>query len=121
MAETEKAFQRAVELPKCPQENFMELGRCLARLKEEPEEFRRFLKMSGMGSRKAYYLISISQVFGPLRLPKARLKKIGWTKLQVPGDEISGSTRRESPSVPPRHGDYWNWRKRERRSSSRRG
>jgi hypothetical protein len=38
-----------------------------------------------LGRRKAYYLVEISRKFEPLPISWARLKKIGWTKLQIIG------------------------------------
>ena len=45
-------------------ENFIELGKALIELHETDfAEFQRLLKNTGLGSRKAYYLIDISRTF----------------------------------------------------------
>lgn len=40
-------------------------------------------KSAGIGKRKAFYLIEIDKVFGPLDIPMQRLTAIGWTKLSL--------------------------------------
>jgi hypothetical protein len=44
---------------------------------------------ANIGRRKAYYLVEVSRIFDPLTVPRARLRKIGWTKLQLIGKHVT--------------------------------
>jgi len=66
------------------------LADCLRRLhKRDPGEFRIFINESGLSRRKAYYLLKIGQRIDQAALPIVRLRKIGWTKLEVIGDHLT--------------------------------
>ena len=72
------------------EDNFLELARTLRQLQDRDKDmFVKSVKKSGMGARKAYYLIGIAKQFDGLTVPKARLRKIGWTKLQVIGPHVT--------------------------------
>jgi hypothetical protein len=65
-------------------ETFLELGRALRELHErEPQQFSDIVTKSGLGRRKAYYLVDISRAFDPLEVSRAKLKEVGWTKLAM--------------------------------------
>ena len=83
-------LQRALDLSSRPDDNFPELARCLATLHDHAfPTWKRFLEASGMGRRKAYYLVEIGNIFERLQVPEARLRKIGWTKAQIIGRHIT--------------------------------
>ena len=56
----------------------------------------RFIEQSGIGRRKAYYLLDLGKRLVDLGLPDNRLQKIGWTKLQVVGKHL---TRRNAETL----------------------
>ncbi len=90
MSKIEKLFADAVGLATAFDENFIELAKVLRELQDEDtEEFNRAVEKSGVGSRKAYYLTGIDRAFSKIPVPKARLKKIGWTKLMNLAPHIS--------------------------------
>lgn len=65
-------------------DNFLELASLLRQLqKTAPDDFKRLLAIQQLGMRKGYYLVEIDRAFGDLDVPRFRLNKIGWTKLQV--------------------------------------
>ena len=78
------------------EDNFLDLARALRQLQDRDQEmFMKSLKKSGMGTRKAYYLINIARQFDGLTVPKARLRRIGWTKLQVLGPYVTAQNLEE--------------------------
>ena len=81
---TEALYGKAMTLSKDVEDNFLELGKSLRELQHrDPALFRQFVANANIGRRKAYYLIEVSRIFDPLPIPRARLRKIGWTKLQL--------------------------------------
>jgi hypothetical protein len=50
---------------------------------DHPNLFHQIVQKSNLGRRKAYYLVEVSRIFDPLPVPRSRLRKIGWTKLQL--------------------------------------
>jgi hypothetical protein len=77
-------MKRTVSLAAGPKERFLELGWCLQALQERsPDDFKKAFARSGLGRRKAYYLVNVSRQVERAKLPKARLRKLGWTKLEV--------------------------------------
>ena len=77
-------LEAALDLADQPDENFLPLGRILSQLwSSDPPKFHRFIKLSGISRRKAYYLVAVARAFEGLGVPDARLAAIGWTKLQV--------------------------------------
>ena len=92
MSKTPELYAKAVELSTAVDENFLELARTLRELQDsDAEEFRRAVKNSGLGQRKAYYLVTIDRTFSKIPVPKTRLKRIGWTKLNILSKHISKS------------------------------
>ena len=80
----EAIYKKALELSADVEDNFLELGRALRQLLDrDPELFQQVVDQTNLGRRKAYYLVEVSRVFDPLPFPRSRLRKIGWTKLQV--------------------------------------
>lgn len=83
-------YEKAMSLSSTVDENFLELARTLRELQDtDLDEFKRAIANSGLGQRKAYYLVTIDRVFSKIPVPKARLKKIGWTKLNVLAKHIN--------------------------------
>ena len=96
MAKTTELYEQAVGLSTTVDENFLELASALRDLQEaDPDEFRRAINNSGLGARKAYYLVEIDKVFSKIPVPKLRLKKIGWTKLNTLSKHINKSNYAE--------------------------
>lgn len=83
-------YTRALELSSTVEENFLDLGRYLRQLADrDPDKLEKVIAKSDLGSRKMYYLVDISRAFDGLTVPKARLKKIGWTKLSVIAKKVT--------------------------------
>ncbi len=81
---TEDLLVSVRDLSRNVDETFLELGRALRELMDlEPRLFQEIVTQSGLGRRKAYYLIDISRTFDPLEVSRVRLKKVGWTKLAM--------------------------------------
>ena len=77
-------YHQVVGLAKAVDENFIELGKALRELQDtDPDKFRLALNHSGLKQRKAYYLVTIDRVFSKIPVPKDRLRRIGWTKLNI--------------------------------------
>ena len=86
MATADNLYQRAIELstPQEQDENFLEIGAILRKLNEKDGElFQKYLEKAGIKRRKAYYLIEIDKALEGRKLPKARLKKLGWSKVLI--------------------------------------
>jgi hypothetical protein len=78
------------------EDNFLELGRTLRQLSDRDTDlFMQVINKSNIGRRKAYYLVEVSRTFDPLPVPRSRLKKIGWTKLQIIGKHVTPSNIEE--------------------------
>ena len=97
MTKNEKLLRRAVELSARPDDTFPGLARSLAAIYAQDKALLgRFIEQSGMGRRKAYYLLDLGKRLTDLGLPDKRLQKIGWTKLQVVGKQL---TRRNAEKL----------------------
>jgi hypothetical protein len=80
----EALYAKAMALAVDPEDHFLDLARTLNRiLRRDPEQFRRLWQEAKIGRRKAYYLVEIDESFSGLAVPKSRLRRIGWTKLQA--------------------------------------
>jgi hypothetical protein len=87
---TDALYEKSLDLAKDVDDNFLDLARSLRQLLDrDPDLFRRVMDRTGLGSRKAYYLVNIDKWFGGLPVGKARLKNIGWTKLQIIGPQVT--------------------------------
>jgi hypothetical protein len=81
----DELYDSALALSSDVEDKFLELGRSLRQLLDrDPSLFQQVVKKR-LGRRKAYYLVEVSRKFEPLPISRARLKKIGWTKLQIIG------------------------------------
>lgn len=86
---TEDLYDRALALSSDVEDNFLDLGKSLRQLQDrDPDLFNQIVAKSNLGRRKAYYLVEVSRIFDPLPVPRSRLRKIGWTKLQLIGKHI---------------------------------
>ena len=93
----EKLLQTAVELSARPDDTFLDLARALAAIYAQNKALLgRFIEQSGMGRRKAYYLLDLGKRLADLGLPDKRLEEIGWTKLQIIGKKL---TRRNAKKL----------------------
>lgn len=64
--------------------NFTLAAKYLRKIQEElPEQFDIIIRLLGISTRKAYYLIAIDKKLAELGVSSARLEAIGWTKLQM--------------------------------------
>jgi hypothetical protein len=96
----EELYDRALALSLDVEDKFLELGRSLRQLLDrDPDLFQQIVKKSRLGRRKAYYLVEVSRKFGPLPIRRARLKKIGWTKLQIIGQHVTKDNVEELVSL----------------------
>jgi hypothetical protein len=86
---TEALYNKATDLSSDVEDNFLELGKTLRQLMDrDPDLFHQIIQKSNLGRRKAYYLVEVSRIFDPLPILRARLRKIGWTKLQLIGKHV---------------------------------
>jgi hypothetical protein len=87
---TEALYEKALELFARVPDNFFDLGRVLRQLQDrDPDLFQKFVAKTGIGRRKAYYLVEISRTFDPLQVSRARLHDLGWTKVQLLGKHVT--------------------------------
>jgi hypothetical protein len=87
---TEDLIDKALALSRDVEDNFLELGKCLRQLMDrDPNLFQQIVQKTNLGRRKAYYLVEVSRIFDPLPVPRSRLRKIGWTKLQLIAKHIT--------------------------------
>ena len=97
MTRIEKLLQTAIKLSAQPDDTFPGLARSLAAIYAQDKALLgRFIEQSGMGRRKAYYLLDLGKRLADLGLPDKRLKEVGWTKLQVVGKHL---TRRNAETL----------------------
>jgi hypothetical protein len=89
---TEDLYDKALAMSEDVEDNFIELGRHLRQLQDRDLNlFQQIMQNTNLGRRKAYYLVEVSRIFDPLPIPRSRLRKIGWTKLQLIGKHIDAS------------------------------
>ena len=80
----QELYDKALALSANVEDNFLELGRSLRHLQDrDPDLFQQVVTKGELGRRKAYYLVEVSRTFDKAPVPKSRLRKIGWTKLQL--------------------------------------
>lgn len=88
-------------------DNFIEAARHLREVQDEtPELFAMVVKHTGIGMRKAYYLAEIDRRFRKLGVDRNRLRKIGWTKVQIIGRHINKTNLEELLSLAEKHTAY---------------
>jgi hypothetical protein len=86
----EALYQKALSLSADVEDTFLDLGRYLRQLLDrDPELFQKIVHQTNLGRRKAYYLVEISRVFDSLQVSRARLKKLGWTKLSLIAKQVT--------------------------------
>ena len=84
MVKAPDLYDKAVRLSEKFEENFWELALTLRTLRDvNLDKFRECILTTGIGLRKAYYLVEVAEAIEPLNILPARLRKIGWTKLQL--------------------------------------
>lgn len=84
MTKADDLYERALKLTARLDQSFMDLARVIRDLNDnDVEAFDQFVKTSGLGRRKAYYLIAIDKAFRKLNVSRDRLHKIGWTKVNI--------------------------------------
>ena len=97
-------YAKAVQMAKNLDDTFLDLGRALRQLLDkEPDKFRDVWQKSNLGRRKAYYLVEVSRAFDSLPIPKARLKKIGWTKLSLLAKHVTKDNVTELVELAEKH------------------
>ena len=60
---------------------------------EDPEKFLNTAHTLGIHRRKAYYLVDLDRSLEAFEIPRARKLRIGWTKLQVIGPNLTQKNR----------------------------
>jgi len=97
-------FMRAVRLAMRADDDFIELGRLLWKLKELDQNlFTRVQRQTRLTRRKAYYLVQVARTIDGLPIPRERLARIGWTKMQLIADELSPSNWRQMLQLAEEH------------------
>jgi hypothetical protein len=82
----EELTERAAILADFIARDFMTVARNLRELHDEkPEVVMKVAELAGISRRRAYALIRISRQFDQYKIPEDRLKRIGWTRLQLIG------------------------------------
>ena len=90
MTRNEKLLRKAVELSAQPDDTFPGLARALAAIYAQDKALLgRYIAESGIGRRKAYYLLDLGKRLADLGVPDKRFQKIGWTKLQIIGKKLT--------------------------------
>jgi len=80
-------YDRALALSSEAEDTFLDLGRSLRQsLDRDPGLFQQIAKKGRLGRRK---VVEVSRKFEPLPISRARLKEIGWTKLQIIGQHVT--------------------------------
>jgi len=88
-------------------DNFIEAARYLREVQDEtPELFATVVKYTGIGMRKAYYLAEIDRRFRKLGVDRNRLRRIGWTKVQIIGRHINKTNLEDLLSLAEKHTAY---------------
>ena len=86
----QETFDRAVRLAARFDDGFIELGRLLKRLQERDHElFKQVCEETRLDRRKAYYLIQIARQVEGFPIPRERLARIGWTRMQLVADRLT--------------------------------
>jgi len=77
-------LEKAVIISSSPDASDIELAITLAALHDSGRgELKRFAEKSGMSPRKVYYLAEVGEKLKKVRIRKAQLERIGWSKLQI--------------------------------------
>jgi len=90
MNEYFEIYKQSQELAQLSKQDLVGAGELLRQIRDEfPKFFDAAVSISGIGKRKAYYLLQIQTQFGDFNIPAARLNAIGWTKLQMIGPHVT--------------------------------
>jgi hypothetical protein len=83
----DRAFDQATHVD----QTFLELGESLRRLHNRDKDlYQKLVERSGLGTRKAYYLLEISRRLERIPgIPKSRLRALGWTKLATIAKQLT--------------------------------
>jgi hypothetical protein len=93
---TEDLYDKATSLSSNVEDNFLELGKTLRQLLDrDPQLFQKLVGKDPQKRRKMYYMVEVSRIFDPLPVPRSRLRKIGWTKLQLIGKHVNPDNMEE--------------------------
>jgi hypothetical protein len=75
-------YNQALSMSHDIENTFLDLGKILRHLLDhEPELFHKIAGQPKIGRRRAYNLVQINRVFDQPQVSRARLKKLGWTRL----------------------------------------
>ena len=89
-------YARAKDLSRNVDDHFFDLARTLRQLLDrDPEKFNELWQVTELGRRKAYYMVEIARAYEGLSIPRSRLKKVGWTKLQLIGKRVTAQNWEE--------------------------
>ena len=70
--------------------DFLEVASQLRKVLEaRPDDFLSAANGLGVSRRKAYYLVEVDKAFSDLKVDRARLGRIGWTKLHVLASRVT--------------------------------
>ena len=84
--------EEVIQIAKQGDAHFLQLAKVLRELHDtltsvggvsSMEVLEHCIKKAKIGKRKAYYLIEIDRVYGPMKTSRKRLAALGWTKLAV--------------------------------------
>ena len=90
MVKATDLYNKAVALSEKFDEHFLELAKTLRTLRDvDLKKFRDCVQNSGIGLRKAYYMVEIDKTFEHLNVLPSRLRNIGWTKLMLIAKQIN--------------------------------
>jgi hypothetical protein len=94
---TDELYAKALSQASHVEQTFLELGASLKRLYDRDKDlYHKVVEKSGLGSRKAYYLLEISRKLAKFPgIPKARLRALGWTKLQAVAKKLTAQNADE--------------------------
>jgi hypothetical protein len=97
-------YDRILEAAPDVEKKFLELGSLLWRLMDiDRVLFWQAVDKTGLGKRKAYYLIAIAKAFKNLKFSRPRLRAIGWTRLQVIARAVNESNAEELVNLAEQH------------------
>ncbi|MCY0147040.1 hypothetical protein OEG84_04725 [Hoeflea sp. G2-23] len=93
---SDELSKKVSDLAKDLDKQFMELGKTLRDVKDTDSElFRQMAADTGIGLRKAYYLVKVFEAFDKLHVQPKRLRQIGWTKLMILSAHVTKQNYRD--------------------------
>jgi hypothetical protein len=104
MTKESDLYDKVVETAPEMRTKFLELGALLDRLLEADRDlFHKAIEKIGLKIRKAYYLIAIAKAFRHSKFPRARLRAIKWTKMEIISRVINESNADELVEMAESH------------------